>query len=253
MMRSIRGLTLLFLLGCSAAFGQGSVTELVQKGDELWLERSTSLEQVGRAIGLWEAAAHSDPHNVDAAYRASMGYYYLGRFTDEPTQKMDLFSKGKDWGLEAVRRDPRSAQAHYWYGVNMGSYGQTRGKLKTLFLVGPLKEAFQEVVRLDPTCYYGGGYRALGKLYFELPGFAGGDKKKAEEYLRMSLKVEPCYTLTLLYLAELLADSHRDSEARDVLERLMNCRPPPGFEREYRQDQAEGKRLLERLARDGPP
>lgn len=252
MKSAIRGLLPLFLLAWSAASGQGPVSDLLQKGDELWLERSTSLEQVARAIELWEAAAHSDPHNVDAAYRASMGYYYLGRFTDDPKQKMDRFSKGKDWGLEAIRRDPRSAPAHYWYGVNLGSYGQARGKLKSLFLVGPLKEAFQETVRLDPTCYYGGGYRALGRLYFELPGFAGGDKRKAEENLRMSLKVEPCYTLTLLYLAELLVDSRRDSEAREVLERLMNCRPAPGFEREYRQDQEEGKRLLERLARDGP-
>ncbi len=235
------------LLVASAVLAHASTEDLIRQGDELWLERSESLEHVNKAIELWERAAHADPSDEHPAYRISMAYYYLGRFTDDAQKKMDLFLKGKEWGLDAIRRNPNRPDAHYWYAVNLGNYGQVRGKLKSLFLLKPMKDALNEVLHIDPQCYYGGAYRVLGKMYFELPGFAGGDKHKAEEYLRKSLEIDPCYTLTLLYLAQVLIDLHRKEEAKQVLGTLMKCSPSRGFEREYRDDQAEAKKLLDTL------
>lgn len=237
---------LMIVAATSLAFAQGK-DELIQKGDELWLNRSESMDSVNKAIELWQKAAQLEPKDAEPSYKVAMGYYYLGRFTDDKQRKMELFTKGKEWGEEAVKRNPQSAGAHYWLAANLGKWAQAHGVMKSLKSKGEIESNLLEVKQIDPTYYYGGADRILGRMYYELPKILGGGKKKAEEHLRASLKIAPDYSMTLVFLAELLADSGRKDEAKTVLQKLMGSQAMPGFERELKDDQAEGKKLLEKL------
>ena len=49
--------------------------------------------------------------------------------------------------------------------------------LKSLFLVGTIRREMETTLKLDPS--HGGAHHVLGELYWQLPGFAGGDKELA--------------------------------------------------------------------------
>jgi len=217
-------------------------------GDGLWLKRSESIDNVRQAIELWQKAGEKDPKDATPLYQISMGYYFLGRFSEgDETFKKDLFTKGKEWGEKAVAVDPQSAGAHYFLAVNMAKWGEAHGKVKSLFLSKDLIGNLSKAKDIDPTFYYGGADRVLGKVLFEVPGVFGGDKKRAEEHLRASLKIAPNYGLTLLYLAELLIDANRKEEAKGILDKLATLQPMPGFEQELKDDQDNGNKLRQKL------
>ena len=223
--------------------------ELIQAGDHLWTQRSVSLENVERAVAMWKQAAEMDPSDSEPCYRVAMGYYFIGRFAgaDEERQK-EIFTQGKEWGEKAVERNPESPEAHYWLAVNMGKWGEVHGILKSLRSVGTMEEHLKEVQRLDPTYYYGGPDRVLGRILAKKPRLLGGSKTEAEEHYRKSLEIAPTYSLTLLYLAELLEDKGEEEGAKRILEKILTLDPvAPGFERELADDKRQARALLEKL------
>jgi tetratricopeptide (TPR) repeat protein len=111
-----------------------------------------------------------------------------------------------------------------WWSVAQGRIGQTRGVMNSLFMVPGLKRAFNRVLDLDPR--YTTAYDALDVLYYELPGIAGGNLAKSEEYLKRGIVVDPDYTVLRLDLAKVYARQKRWAEAREQLSRLLATTKP---------------------------
>jgi tetratricopeptide (TPR) repeat protein len=102
-------------------------------------------------------------------------------------------------GLEGVRvcekilkNDPKSVQAHYYLGMNLGQIARTKtvGALK---IVRDMEKEFQAVLALDAAFDYHGADRNLGLLYLEAPGWPTsiGNKKKARTHLEAAVVGSP--------------------------------------------------------------
>ena len=76
--------------------------------------------------------------------------------------------------------------------MTIGRWGETKGLLKALFIIKPLKKEMAEVLRLDPS--HGGAHNVLAEILWQVPGFAGGDKKRALEEFETALRLSPRYT-----------------------------------------------------------
>jgi len=137
-------------------------------------------------------------------------------------------------------------EGHYWLGINYGVYGEAKGILKSLSLVKPIKEEMNKVLALDPSFDDGGADRVLGRVYHELPGFAGGSKKKALEHLLKSREMGPQVGLTRIYLADTYLSLDEIEKARQELEFVVAMEPDPKLIPETAEEKEMARKRLEK-------
>ncbi len=179
-------------------------------------------KEARRSLELYEqlASTGSAESCPDAHVKAAKAAWWVADHSTSKKEKMATFQKGIDFSKEAVRLNPNSAAAHFWLAGNYGSFGEVKGVLKSLALVKPIRQELNEVMRLDPAYDEGAAYRVLGVVDYKVPGFAGGNKKRAEDQLKKSLEMGPQNPFNLYYLAEYYETVGKDGEAALYLDRL---------------------------------
>lgn len=162
-----------------------------------------------------------------------------------PEQKLAAYERGREAARRAIAREPRSAQAHFWYATTTARWGQTRGVLRSLFLLPEVRRAIATVLELDPTLV--GVYLLAGSVDYEVPGIFGGDLARSEAMLRRGLELDPRFTGLRVALAKTLIARGRPAEARRELEAVLAERAPRYPAEWTVKDVPEARRLLERL------
>lgn len=164
-----------------------------------------------------------------------------GERNDRKKDKLDLFGRAQDAARKAIALDAREPEAHFWLGAAMGRYGQTKGIFKSLSLVGSIRGEMRETLRLDPG--HGGAHHVLGEILWQVPGFAGGDKRRALAEFEEAVRLTPDYSANYPSLAKAYLKFGEKEKARALLERLEKLgRPadPPA----YPEDLAEVRRSV---------
>jgi len=217
-------LTLLIaLFFVSFSFPQ-TAEELIQQADQLCLEMK-DMTTAKKAEALYLQASSMLGDKYDAYWRVSRILYYIGEHTENKKEKKGIFDRGVYYAEKAVDLEPEKPDGHYWLGVNYGKVGETRGVLKSLSLVKPIKNAMNKVIELDRSYEDGGPDRVLGRVFYKLPGFAGGDKDKSLEHLLKSKEYGPEDAVTRIYLAETYVALKEKEKAREELQYVMNMEP----------------------------
>lgn len=203
------------------------------------------LTRLDRARDLLEAALAGE-RRVDTLIALSYVYFLVGdvraRTTDE---KLAAYDRGRELGKRAVELAPREEEAHLWYGINTARWGQTKGVLRSLFLLPTVREEIETILSLNPKSPRG---RALaGNVLFEVPGFAGGDRVRAEKQFRWGIEADPHFTSLRVDLARLLIASGRYDEARAELTRVIEEGAPTFIADWTVKDRPRAKELLESL------
>src|SRR5262245_26117762 len=67
---------------------------------------------------------------------------------------------------------------HFWFAANTARWGQTKGILRSLFLLSTIQEEIRTVIALDPG--FTAVYALAGNVYYEVPGVFGGNLDLAE-------------------------------------------------------------------------
>ena len=116
--------------------------------------------------------------------------------------------------------------------------------LKSLSLVKPIKADMNKVIELDRNYEDGGADRVLGRVFFKVPGFAGGDKDKSLEHLLKSKELGPEDALTRVYLAETLMDLKKLDEAKAELDYVLAMEDDPRWILDIAASKAEAQELL---------
>lgn len=180
--------------------------------------------RIDRARDLLEDALQRE-RPVDAMILLSRVYFLVGEVraaTDD--ERLAAYDRGREWGRRAVELAPRSEDAHVWYALNTGRWGQRRGLMRSLFLLPTLKEEVDTIFAINPRSVP--GHALAGNVLFEVPALLGGDRQKAEEHFRKGLAVDPHYTVVRIDLARLLIAIDRRAEARRELQRVLNETAP---------------------------
>jgi tetratricopeptide (TPR) repeat protein len=217
---------------------------LVAQGDELMAQRG-DLAKAKEALAKYQEALAAGEDAYGVYWRMARAEYWIGDHTADKTQKKRIFEQGIYHGKRAVQLSPDKAEGHFWLGVCYGVYGEAKGVLKSLSLVKPLKAAMQRVLEIDPAYEMGGADQVLGRVYYELPGLAGGSKKKSLEHLLKAKEYGPRVGLTLLYLADTYVALDEVEKARECLETLLTMEPHPDLIPETVEEREQARKKLE--------
>jgi tetratricopeptide (TPR) repeat protein len=221
-----------------------SAEELVAKADDMILSLN-NMDAAKEILTTLEKALEIAENKYDVYWRMARINYYIGSHTAEKKDQRDIFSKGIEYAEQAIELGPERPDGHYWLAVNNGKFGESKGVLKSLGLVKPIKESLNKVIELDRSYEEGGADRVLGRVFFKVPGFAGGDKEESLKHLLKSKEFGPEDPVTLLYLAETYLALNRVEEARAELDTLLALEDDGLWISSIKDSQAEGKELLE--------
>ena len=200
--------------------------ELIAQADRLYGEMKDMAVAEEALTMLREASAKAED-KFEAFWKLSRIFYYIGSNSESKKEKKITFGQGIYYAKKAVALEPETPDGHFWLGVNYGVYGEAKGVLKSLSLVKPIKKAMNKVIELDRGYEDGGPDRVLGRVYFKLPGFAGGSNKKSLVHLLKSKELAPNDPLTRCYLADTLLTQKEVHKAREELEYVLSMESDP--------------------------
>ena len=131
-------------------------------------------------------AAQADPHVDNLLAVAQIAFLYGDVRALRPEEKLDAYEQGRQAARRAAEIAPRNGRAHFWYATNAGRWGQTKGVLRSLFLLPEVKRGMETALELDPR--FPPAYVLAGTVYYEVPGLFGGDLEKSERLFRTGLE-----------------------------------------------------------------
>jgi tetratricopeptide (TPR) repeat protein len=187
----------------------------IAAGDALFAARTVSTGAAEAVAGYEKAFVGADA--AEAEWKAARAYYWLGDQSAVKKDKLACFEKGIADAKTALAAAPKRPEPHFWLAALYGGYGETRGVLKSLMLVSPMREQLKAINRIDERYQGGAGDRILGIVDYKVPGFAGGSRKEAIIYLEKSLAIDPTNAYNQYYMAECLFELGRKKEARAFL------------------------------------
>jgi|Deesub1362B_J571_1020462.scaffolds.fasta_scaffold00002_295 tetratricopeptide (TPR) repeat protein len=243
-MKKVLLIFILVLFGGLTLVWTQTAEELLAEGDALY-QKMMDMETAKAALSKYHAAVALLDNKYEAYWRISRILYYIGDHSEKKKDKKSYFSQGIYYGKRAIELEPNRPEGHYWLGVNYGKYGEVRGVLKSLSLVKPIKQEMNKVIEIDRSFEDGGADKVLGRVYFKLPGFAGGSKEKSLEHLLKAKEIGPNDPLTRLYLAETYLALDEIDKARQELEFVLSLEDDPRWISDVITCKEEAQKLLQ--------
>ncbi len=138
-----------------------------------------------------------------AAWQFGRACFDWADFAKDDDRRASVANEGIAACRQAIAREPKSVDSHYYLAMNLGQLAQTR-TLGALRIVEEMEREFKIVRDLDAGFDYGGPDRNLGLLYFEAPGWPAsiGSKSKARKHLERAVELAPDYPENHLCLLE---------------------------------------------------
>ena len=200
---------------------------------------------IDKARDLLEAALAKD-RQVDTMVMLSYVYFLVGDVrAQSDDDKLAAYDKGREIGKRAVELAPKNPEAHVWHGINTGRWAQTKGIMRSLFLLPTVREEVDATLALDPK-----NLRALalqGNVLFEVPRIAGGDRDKAEEVFRKTLTIDPHFTNARIDLARVFIAKGKYGDARAELQKVLDEKAPQNIADWTVKDAPRARQLLESI------
>ena len=233
---------LLLLAAATAAAAQSPLVAELEVVATRYHENPVRLDALRDGL---ERAAQGDPHVADlvALARASFIWGDIRAATAE--QKLEAYDRGRRSAKRAIEQAPRHAAARFWFATNTARWGQTKGVLRSVFLLPTVQEEIRTILDLDPS--FTAVYALAGNVFYEVPGLLGGDLRKAEEMFRRGLEQDPKFTGLRVGLGKTLIKAGRIAEARRELGTVLDERAPTNLADWTLKDSREARALLEAI------
>ena len=200
---------------------------------------------IDKARDLLEAALAKNPQ-PDTMVMLSYVYFLVGDMrAPSADDKLAAYDRGREIGKRAVELAPKNPEAHVWYGINTGRWGQTKGIMRSLFLLTTVREEVDATLALDPK-----HLRALalqGNVFFEVPRLYAGRGREAVEQFRKTLEIDPHFTNARIDLARVLMASGRYGDARGELQKVLDEKSPQNIADWTVKDAPRARQLLESI------
>jgi cytochrome c-type biogenesis protein CcmH/NrfG len=132
-----------------------------------------------------------------------------------------------------------------WYGTNTARWGQTKGVIRSLFLLPTVRGEIQTVLDLDPK--FTAVYALAGNVLYEVPAVMGGNPRKAEEMFRKGLDQDPRFTGMRVGLAKTLIKQGRMIEAGNELQAVLEEKSPRNMAEWVMKDTKAARTLLQAI------
>ena len=189
-----------------------------------------------------ERAVQRDPDAADLVALARVSFIWGDIRAATAEQRLEAYDRGRQAAGRAIEQAPRNAAARFWFATNTARWGQTKGVLRSLFLLPTVQEEIRTILELDPT--FTAVYALAGNVFYEVPGLLGGDLGKAEAMFRKGLEQDPKFTGLRVGLGKTLIKRGRIAEARYQLQAVLDERAPTNLADWTLKDSPEAKALL---------
>jgi tetratricopeptide (TPR) repeat protein len=198
-----------------------------------------------RARDLLDAALARD-RKVQTMAMLSYVQFLIGDVRATTAEdKLAAYDRGREIGKRAVELAPKSPDAHLWYAINTARWGETKGVLRSLFLLPTIREELGILLELDPRSVR--AHILAGNVLLEVPGFAGGDRTKAEVHFKKALEIDPRFTNARVDLARVYIADARYADARRELQRVVDETSPSVVADWTVKDAPRAQKLLESI------
>jgi len=215
----------LILLGAGIGLLQAQTAdEEIDRAVELYETRQINADNLPQSYDMLARLAKENPGDVRAHFELSHVCYIMGDVAKSKGDKLKYYDEGYAAGRKGIEIDNSSADAHLWFVVNRGRQGQTRGVLNSLFMIPELKREIAAVLRIDPQNTV--AMDVKGMLYYELPGFAGGDLNVAQAALDEAIGIDSNYTVLYVDMAKVQIARKNYELARWYLNRSLEVEEP---------------------------
>jgi tetratricopeptide (TPR) repeat protein len=153
-------------------------------------------------------------------------------YQDQGKLKENHLASLADIARSLAAQNPKDPEILIWKGIVVASYAGNLGGLGALSLVKEAKSNFENAIALNPKALEGSAYTSLGSLYYQVPGWplGFGDDKKAEDYLKMGLSINPNGIDPNYFYADFLFRAKRYDEADVFLRKALQAPPRLGRE-----------------------
>jgi tetratricopeptide (TPR) repeat protein len=160
-------------------------------------------------------------------------------------QKLAAYDRGRQVAKHAIELEPRNVEARFWYALNTARWGQTKGVVRSLFLLPTVQEEIQIILKVAPQ--FTPVYALAGHVLYEVPGLLGGDLQKAEAMFRKGLEQDPRFTAMRVGLGKTLLKLGRVAEAQRELQAVLDETAPTNPADWQLRDMREARELLDSL------
>lgn len=193
-----------------------------------------------------KAALSKNPKTPALLWREGRDYIRMGEKADQSKKKLYFFEKAKKALEESLQIESHQPDAHFWLGVALGRIGQTRGILRSLFLLEPVRRQMDEALSLDH--HYEPAIHAQGEVYLDLPGFVGGSLDKAVLKFKEARAIDPNDLVNLLSLGEAYQKRGEKEKALNVLKAALEVKTPSD-NGEYQDDRKDIQKLIKEISK----
>ena len=231
------------LLLFAITVAQGPTTD---DPDRLYADR-VNLPSAQRAAALWEERLARDGTDFETAWKLARACYWLGEHVPR-TEQRPQYERGIEVARLATTLQKDRPEGYFWMAANMGMLAESFGLRQGIKYRGPIKDALETVLRIDPAFQQGSADRALGRWYFKVPGLFGGSNQKSVEHLQRSLTFNPNSTASRYFLAETLIDMNRRADARVELQKVLDAPIDAEWGPEDQEFKQKARALLSKIA-----
>lgn len=180
-------------------------------------------------------------------WRAARNYFMLGKRAGDAETRKRYFNLCLDHVERALDFDDKPGEGYYFKALCLGKLGEMEGIWSSLFMIGPFRDNMERAVALNPAFEYGGGYRALGKYYYELPFLLGGDIGKSIDLHKQALRYGPVFADNHYYLAESLEAGGDLAEARSALRTFLELSRAAGGDPDMQEQIRHAGEMLKKI------
>jgi len=224
-------LTLLFafLIAMASSFARADLSP----ADKTLVEKAYQTRQLNPKL-LDDAIARLEQLDKESAGKPDdkvLGelarlFFFKADVLQNKADRIKGYQKSIDVADRALKINPTNLLANFWYAAAIGKQGLDVGITRSLNNAKPMKEKLDAAIQVDGKYEHGGPYRALGRLYYKLPGWpiSFGDNDKAFEQLKKAYEVDPDFAWNKIYYAEILIKKGDKDKARKLLDEVFSAK-----------------------------
>jgi len=215
----------------------------IAQADELYRKRADRAN-VRSAITLLAKVLEKQPSDYDALWRTAKCHWYLG---DRAAGKdrLPLFEKGKTYAEQATQANANGIDGHYWLGALIGCVGKERGILNSLFMVPSMRRELERCLQIDGK--FADAHYVYAQLLWEVPGIAGGNKKRAQEEARLATVYDPNAIDHWVVYGQYAGGNRDYATARMALAKALSLPDDPEDPEVSQEDKATARAELKKI------
>jgi tetratricopeptide (TPR) repeat protein len=216
------------------------------QADALFADRDHG-DALNRAVSLLESWPQEGSSSYQILWRLSKCKYYLSDRESQPSTKIKQLEQAIEYGKQAVERDSKQPEGHFWLAVSYGRNAELKGLFSSLWLVRTIRNEFETVFTIDANHENGSVYLALGEMDIRLPWLLGGSTRRGMSRLENGLRLSPRNSELMRFLGETYVRVGRKEEGRKLLLAVLTLDDPYRSPKELAEIRARARQQIDKL------